>query len=292
MILAKKNARLVPPVLSKANPSGGRKIRVLLESGRSMNGPRVQVNIPAKEVPMEDLKAAKAKVEEEEGPADSVDNSTSTSKQKRSSESSPPIPDSPQSTSSTPERTTSESLLERQSGDSAREEASSPKDRPSSLRRPISLESNRKDSTDSSIGMAGTIIQRDHQPTDEITPSPHPARDIRFGDLPHPRQLAQDERNESAIDDSEETEPRRGITIGEPPERRGSMLRMRRATNTGFQRVATFEKVLSNAFRRRREGSPSSRRSSRSNMTLPYFTFTPTVGRNSVPPPFLTLGLM
>lgn len=246
-----------------------------------MNGPRV--NIPAKDVPMEDLKAAKDKVEAEEGRADSVDDSTSsTSKQKHSSESSPPIPDSPQSTSSTPPKTTSESLHERPNGDSAPEESGSH----SAPDRPKSLESKRKDSTDSSIGMAGTIIQRDHQPPDEITPSPHPARDIRFGDLPHPRQLARDQlaREESAIDDSEEVDPRRGITIGAPPERRGSMLRMRTATSTGFQRVATFEHVLSNAFRRRREGSPSSRRSSRSNMTLPYFTFTPTVGRNSVAP--------
>jgi hypothetical protein len=49
-----------------------------------------------------------------------------------------------------------------------------------------------------------------------------------------------------------------------------------------FQRVATFKKVLSNTFQRKREGSPSSSQSSQSNMTLPYFTFTPTVGRNSV----------
>src|SRR3981189_2086258 len=90
-------------------------------------------------------------------------------------------------------------------------------------------------------------------------------------------------RSESAIDDTEDEPGRRTITIDDDanPRRRDSFqLRLRRPASAGFARAATFERILSNTFRRRRrEGSPSSRRSS---MTLPYFTFQPTVGRNSL----------
>jgi Cation transport protein len=93
-------------------------------------------------------------------------------------------------------------------------------------------------------------------------------------------------RNESAIDDTEDGIGKRTITIESPltQSRRNSFQpRLRRATSTAFGLAPTFERVLSNTFgRRRRDGSPSSRRSSQTQMTLPYFTFTPTIGRNSV----------
>ena len=90
--------------------------------------------------------------------------------------------------------------------------------------------------------------------------------------------------NESAIDDTEEGLGKRTIATEIPPSRRNSLQpRLRRATLTGFARVATFETVLNNAFgRRKRDESPNSRRSSQTQMTLPYFTFTPAIGRNSV----------
>jgi hypothetical protein len=91
--------------------------------------------------------------------------------------------------------------------------------------------------------------------------------------------------NESAIDDTEDETGKRTITIDEPqtPIRRDSFQpRLRRATSTGLNRAATFERVLSNTFRRRRRDSADSRRSSQTQTTLPYFSFTPTIGRNSV----------
>src|SRR2546423_8114193 len=91
--------------------------------------------------------------------------------------------------------------------------------------------------------------------------------------------------SESAIDDTEDEPGRRTITIDEDTPRRGDSFqpRLRRAASAGFARAATFERILSNTFRRRRrDGSPASRASRRSSMTLPYFTFQPTVGRNSL----------
>lgn len=91
-------------------------------------------------------------------------------------------------------------------------------------------------------------------------------------------------QSDSAIDDTSEGLGKRTITVESPPSRRNSSQpKVRKATSTGFTRVATFEKVLNNAFgRRRRDESPNSRRSSQTQMTLPYFTFIPAIGRNSV----------
>ena len=156
-----------------------------------------------------------------------------------------------------------------------------------------SADSARKSSSSTQLDKEGRAARMNE---DEITPNPlvqeRHGRDIRFGDLPHPRQLREQEnnealRNESAIEDDE--------GIGRIPtmektgthSRRNSMqARLRRATSGALPRAATFERVLSNTFgRRRRDGSPNSatsRRSTQTQMTLPYFTFTPTVGRNSV----------
>lgn len=90
-------------------------------------------------------------------------------------------------------------------------------------------------------------------------------------------------RNESAIDDSVENATTTGtITIDNPPRQGSFGPRLRKASFTGFARAATFERVLNNAFGRRRDESPSSRRSTQTEMTLPYFSFQPTIGRNSV----------
>ena len=90
-------------------------------------------------------------------------------------------------------------------------------------------------------------------------------------------------RNESAIDDTEDEPGRRTITIDDdatPQQKDSFQPRLRHAASAGFARAATFERILSNTFRRRpRDSSPSSRRSS---MTLPYFTFQRTIGRNSL----------
>ena len=157
-----------------------------------------------------------------------------------------------------------------------------------------SADSARKSSSSEQLDKEGRAARMNE---DEITPNPlvqeRPARDIRFGDLPHPRQLREQEnidalRNESAIEDDEGI-GRRTVTIektGTHSRRNSMQARLRRVASTGLPRAATFEKVLSNAFgRRRRDGSPSSgnsRISSQTQMTLPYFTFTPTIGRNSV----------
>ena len=92
--------------------------------------------------------------------------------------------------------------------------------------------------------------------------------------------------NEFAIDDSEEGLGRRTITIetsNSQARRDSTQPRLRKATSAGgFPRAATFERVLNTAFRRRRDESPSSRRSTQTQTTLPYFTFNPTIGRNSL----------
>ena len=131
---------------------------------------------------------------------------------------------------------------------------------------------------------------------DEITGNTvpeRPGRDIRFGDLPHPRKIERENeqvlRNESAIDDSEEDIGRGPLATEcrETPSRRNSTaLRLRTVVSTGFPRAATFERVLSNSLNMKgRDTSPNSRRTSQYNATnLPYFTFTPTIGRNSVMP--------
>jgi hypothetical protein len=114
---------------------------------------------------------------------------------------------------------------------------------------------------------------------------PHPRNDIRFGDLPHPRKHERENSdvtraNDFAIDDSEDGIGRRTPTIENA---QGGQPRLRRAgSQGGFPRSATFERVLNTAFRRRRDESPSSRRSTQTQMTLPYFTFNPTIGRNSL----------
>lgn len=120
---------------------------------------------------------------------------------------------------------------------------------------------------------------------------PHPRNDIRFGDLPQPRKHERENSdvtraNELAIDDSEDGIGRCTTTIENAQSqggRDGTQPRLRRAgSQGGFPRSATFERVLNTAFRRRRDESPSSRRSTQTQMTLPYFTFNPTIGRNSL----------
>jgi hypothetical protein len=133
-------------------------------------------------------------------------------------------------------------------------------------------------------------FERSHGDENEIQPSPvqeRPGRDIRFGDLPHPRkherQNSEVNPYENAIDDTEDGLDRRTNTFENTQSEPHKSRFLRRHTSSKLMRPATFERILSNTFRRkRRDGSPTSRRSSQSNMTLPYFTFTPTIGRNSV----------
>jgi hypothetical protein len=140
-------------------------------------------------------------------------------------------------------------------------------------------------------------------PAEEEAPSSaavHP-RDIRFGDLPNPRDLEQHDSTslggiltlvslrEHAVDAEEAGGGRRSITFERPSEdpRYNSFFRR----HSTFNRPATFERILSNAFqRRRRDESPNSRQSATSNTTLPYFTFTPTIGRNSVSQTRMTIS--
>jgi len=151
-------------------------------------------------------------------------------------------------------------------------------------------------------GVLGLHRSRDEG---EIVQSPQErtGRDIRFGDLPNPRTIRHERRRSSStpiawrsadkvsppvagVDDIEDGMGRQTLTLENTPShgRRDSGLqpRLRNAASTGFQRAATFESVLSNAFRRRRRDSVDSRRTSNTQMTLPYFTFQPTIGRNSV----------
>ncbi len=218
---------------------GGRRIRVLLSSGKPMNAART---IPVKDVPIETLKAGKAELDAAEA------------------EEKAKIQD--------PETTGSSSSGQDLNITSAEDSS-----------RPSTSDVQRVDFEEMN-GAAG----------DPITVSPvqeRPGRDIRFGDLPHPRkherQNSEANSYENAIDDRDEDESgRRTNTLENTGEQaRGRVLR--RATSSRLLHPSTFERILSNTFRRRRRsGSPSSRRSSQSNMTLPYFTFTPTIGRNSV----------
>jgi hypothetical protein len=134
-------------------------------------------------------------------------------------------------------------------------------------------------------------VDDNEEAIEDDVPSPiqeRTGRDITFGNLPNPRKIH--ERHDSdaiqpAQDEREEGLGKRTITIDSqaPPPRDPNHPRLRRATSTGFPKTATFERVLSQAFRRRRrDGSPNSRRSSATHMTLPYFSFQPTIGRNSV----------
>jgi len=123
---------------------------------------------------------------------------------------------------------------------------------------------------------------------DEIAPSGPPAnRDIRFGDLPHPRKESEGP-GDDAVSDTEDGLGRRTVMI-ENPHHQGHTSRdsgpsmPRRTGSIALTGAAAIERVLSNAFgRTRRDESPNSRMIRRSSMTLPYFTFTPTVGRNSL----------
>jgi len=206
----KKNGQLVPPIHeSHQLIIGGRRIRVLLDSGKPMNPSKP---IQPKDVPMQDLKAAQRKIEADEGQ----------------------LEDSEASGSS---------------------EASD-------------LRNNY-----SSAYMNGVTTNTVHNEDttgdnkDEIIASPiqeRSGRDIKFGDLPHPRKhersdsegLPKEGRklivvlcNESPIDDTEGELGKRTNTIEHPSSRRNSLQpRLRKATSTGIVRVATFEKVLHNAF--------------------------------------------
>ena len=115
---------------------GGRRIQVLLDSGKPMN-PTKPVELGPRDVPMEDLKVAEAKIERKESVTEGSDPSGTLVANGESSEASG-----------------------------------------SDLRK-TSLELHTNGNTDH--------IEPDK---DEITASPiqgRPGRDIRFGDLPHPR---------------------------------------------------------------------------------------------------------
>ncbi|GAO49217.1 hypothetical protein G7K_3375-t1 [Saitoella complicata NRRL Y-17804] len=71
---------------------------------------------------------------------------------------------------------------------------------------------------------------------------------------------------------------RRTLTV----DSRTPVYQVRKATGVDIPHSLTFERVLSGAFRnRKREGSPTSRRSTRTNVELPYLSYAATVGRNS-----------
>ena len=131
----------------------------------------------------------------------------------------------------------------------------------------------------------GTTRSKDKDEIDPPSSSPlkeRTGRDIRFGDLPHPRK---DDVIQPVETEREARLGRRTLTA--ESEIRDQEPRLRRATSTGLtgqvSKTATFERVLGQPFRRR-DGSPNSRRSTQTQMTLPYFTFQPTIGRNSVCP--------
>ena len=136
---------------------------------------------------------------------------------------------------------------------------------------------------------------------DISTPVPMDGRDIRFGDLPQPQ------RHGRTTDDSDHINPversntyhaltnadnvekpedlgRRTITIENAPDPKNQpKMRVKRRTSqlADFARANTLEQAIQSAFGRRRDGSPSSRRSTATQQTLPYISFQPTVGRNS-----------
>jgi len=237
---------------------GGRRIRVLLSSGKPMNSSR---SIPNRDLPLETLIAGEHQLEREESERNGG----------LSKDSAEQNPDS---------------------------EPNGESDQSESLRRRSSSSSH--DSGSVPLGPHQLQVKKEEDEIPSTAAGERPGRDIRFGNLPQPRKAERFEptntdstpsprksnvvlRNESAVDDTEEEPARRTITIDDdatPHRRDSAQLRLRRAASAGFTRAATFERILSNTFRRRRrEGSPSSRRSS---MTLPYFTFQPTIVRNSL----------
>lgn len=91
-------------------------------------------------------------------------------------------------------------------------------------------------------------------------------------------------RNGSAINNREGELGERTISIESPQtqsRRTSFQFRLLEASSTGVARRATLEQD-DNPFGRRRHTSPGSRRSSQTDMPLPYLTFQATVGRNSV----------
>lgn len=230
---------------------GGRKIRVLLNN---VHPTKPKESIPPKDVPMEDLKVAEAKIQRAEGISEESEIVSGTSQASRTSEAGPTSSDK-----------TGSYIQQSPSGRHMNENTN-------------------------------CHIEEDK---DEITPSPiqeHHGRDIRFVDLPQPRKHERENsegiasgplfyllsdmvvmRNETRIGDSaEDAIGVRTPIIDDSPSRRNSF-------GPRLRKAATFEKVLSKAFgKRRRDESPSSRRSTRTQMTLQYFSFQPTIGRNSV----------
>jgi hypothetical protein len=90
--------------------------------------------------------------------------------------------------------------------------------------------------------------------------------------------------NELAINNRVGELDERTISIERPQtqSRRSSLQpRLRIVPSTGFGQATTFEQGSSNPFGQRRESS-GSRRSTETAMTLPYLTFQPMIGRNSV----------
>ncbi|OLL24418.1 Potassium transport protein 1 [Neolecta irregularis DAH-3] len=74
---------------------------------------------------------------------------------------------------------------------------------------------------------------------------------------------------------------RRTLTIEGPSQ--ATHLRMRKANilEKPFLPTSTFDRAIANTIRRKRDGSPNSKRSVRTTMSLPYLSYNPTIGRNS-----------
>jgi hypothetical protein len=227
----------------------GRRIRVILSTGKPMNATRtipiqdVAVqDVPPRDCPIETLKAGEEQLEEDEA----------IQEQK--------------------EKIMKESEEGVSSGLSSEHEK----------------QNEVSDSDPGNLGIHEMDFINGEQQSRAATPQPErPGRDIRFGDLPQPRKHERRDSEilpfENAVDDVDEEGMGRRTNTIEKNQMDSRRKVVRRRPSGKLLHPATFERILSNTFRRRkREGSITSRRSSQSNMTLPYFTFQPTVGRNSL----------
>lgn len=149
-------------------------------------------------------------------------------------------------------------------------------------------------------------VEAIHAIADDRHPNPGQTRntaDIRFAELPMPRKTnAVDEHRHSrrasnhvrrlsnvsepqGRDDTELSAPSEvGESAFETDGLPRSRIRRRRASSVSkfAGRSTTLERTITSAFRRRRDSSPGERSTSRAReLTLPYISFQPTVGRNS-----------
>lgn len=92
--------------------------------------------------------------------------------------------------------------------------------------------------------------------------------------------------NQSTVDITEEILRKRTVAFDIPQTQSEPSVFQPRLQRIPSKEISggTLERVLSNAFVLGSMGGPSARRPTRTQMTLPYFTFTPTIGRNSVCP--------